>query len=314
MLKQQFQPPVSMDLDTLILYKEQVASYHEDIRDILQATVEREVIKKLNHILSSIYYSYDLFAQIAFKELCKYIKLGFVDRILNDLMNLMIQEDYYKCLLFLSEACKFQAVKNQLMKTTFFHEDHWGKHLTNYYKFSNSSLDMILIKSSIEAFLVNFIELCPEFGDYLIRWLAASPEQGSALLFPSFLNTQQPLFVKYNIQIYMQLLKRSEQNKTKGNACLINQNIMAIEKFAVKVITTGTGFTVEPSIRLISQTVKYYLGDYYSERNISFILKALEVDPPQIEITKAVLLVFENSFKYGNSDIFWIFVRNKKCI
>lgn len=43
----------------------------------------------------------------------------------------------------------------------------------------------------------------------------------------------------------------------------------------MKVLTTGTAFTAEAAIKLLSQTVKYSLGDYYNERNVGIILKAL---------------------------------------
>lgn len=68
------------------------------------------------------------------------------------------------------------------------------------------------------------------------------------------------------------------------------------------------------SIRLLSETVKYSLGNYYNERNVAFIMKALEAQPPQIHYIRAVLQTFENSLKYDNSDIYWIFVRSKGCI
>lgn len=56
---------------------------------------------------------------------------------------------------------------------------------------------------------------------------------------------------------------------------LINKNALDIEVFAMKILITGTVHTVEPSIILLSETVKFSLGDYYNERNVGFILKAL---------------------------------------
>lgn len=43
----------------------------------------------------------------------------------------------------------------------------------------------------------------------------------------------------------------------------------------MKVLTKGTGATVEASIKLIGETVKFILNEYYNERNVGFILKAL---------------------------------------
>ena len=44
----------------------------------------------------------------------------------------------------------------------------------------------------------------------------------------------------------------------------------------MKVLSEGPALTVEASIKLISETVKFSLGDYYNDRNVGFILKALD--------------------------------------
>ena len=47
---------------------------------------------------------------------------------------------------------------------------------------------------------------------------------------------------------------------------------------------------------------------------MGFTLKALETNPPQYPLIRAVLLVFENALKCDNQDVVWIFAKNSKCM
>ena len=67
-------------------------------------------------------------------------------------------------------------------------------------------------------------------------------------------------------------------------------------------------------MKLISETAKYSLGSYYNERNVGIILRVFETENPQIDLVRLILPVFENALKYDNSELFWLFVRNKRMI
>ena len=75
-------------------------------------------------------------------------------------------------------------------------------------------------------------------------------------------------------------------------------------------MSNGTGLTIESSIKLLAETVKVSLGDYYNERNIGYLLKALDGDQLQFSIVKLVFLVFENSLRFNNADVSWLFVKS----
>jgi hypothetical protein len=104
-----------------------------EVRFELANAFEKETVKKLNFILSSIFYSYEEFKKIGEKEMCEYLERGFLTTILNDLDNVHCLEDYYKCLTYLCEAAKFESIKLELVKSEFFMEKLWAKHLTRYY-------------------------------------------------------------------------------------------------------------------------------------------------------------------------------------
>ena len=61
---------------------------------------------------------------------------------------------------------------------------------------------------------------------------------------------------------------------------------------------------------MLSETVKFSLGDYYNERNIGYLLKALDAEQLQYPLVKLVLLVFENSLRFNNADVSWLFVKS----
>ena len=110
-----------------------------DIRYSFPNIYEKNLIKKISYNISSIFHSYELFQRIALKELCEYLTSGFVNSILQDMENTPLFEDYYKCLLYLAEAAKFNDVKNHLIKNEFFTNKAWDTHLGKFYQFSSSA-------------------------------------------------------------------------------------------------------------------------------------------------------------------------------
>lgn len=173
---------------------------------------EKTIIKKINYNISSVYISYDFFKRLCMRDLCDYLASGLVDRVFEDLENANMLEDYYKLLLYLSEIGKIDNLRGELVKTGFYMNKYWETHLGKYYQFVNLGSEYPGIKSAIEAFIANYMEVCPEFADFLVRWFAVSAQQCRHIILPSTLNYQETLSVRYNLMVFTKMMKISTDN------------------------------------------------------------------------------------------------------
>ena len=85
-------------------------------------------------------------------------------------------EDYYKCFLYLAEISKIDQMSNELGKAGFYDNKTWEKYLAHFYQFSNLQSQYFGIKTAIEGFITNYISVCPDFGQFLIKWFSMSPQ------------------------------------------------------------------------------------------------------------------------------------------
>ena len=77
-----------------------------------------------------------------------------------------------------------------MVKAGFYMSKYWEVHLQKYYQFANLSSEYPGIKSAIEAFIANYMEVCPEFADSLVSWFALSAQQCKHIILPSSITYQ----------------------------------------------------------------------------------------------------------------------------
>lgn len=115
-------------------------------------------MNKLNYLLSSIYLNSELFGALVLQEIISYLKEGFLVTLQKNILNVTYPEDDYKCLLYLAEASWIEGIQAELVKSSFYNQVYWQSYLNHYYQFANSP-NLIPLKSTIEAFILKFMQL-----------------------------------------------------------------------------------------------------------------------------------------------------------
>ena len=130
-----------------------------------------------------------------------------------------------------------------MVKAGFYMNKYWEAHLGKYYQFVNLGSEYPGIKSAIEAFIANYMDVCSEFADFLVSWFAVSAQQCKNIILPSSLNYQETLSVRYNLMIFTKMMKISTDS-IQNKASLVDANVKDIETFAMSVLTNGSALTV----------------------------------------------------------------------
>lgn len=128
-----------------------------------------------------------------------------------------MEEDCFKFLVLISEAMKFESIKELINKPNYYNREIWQSYLLTMYKFSKKD-GYIRTKSIIALYLANLAADSPAFLDFMLAWLESNEAEAKQALLNPLLHVEDSTYITYVTELYIQLLNK---RSTKGTRELL---------------------------------------------------------------------------------------------